>query len=134
MSRCHLSPWTSRCRTRRQSLLLLLEENLLLNLLLLSDLRGGGNLGRLPVEGDLRLLEVATSVYEERMLADVFKKKYKNRQNSISSILGGGATRDDQDRFSVGVLRARRAAKVGNRVTAWDFPRPGRTTRFNCRR
>lgn len=42
---------------------MLLEENLLLDLLLLGDLRGGGDLGRLSVEGDLGLLEVTTGIY-----------------------------------------------------------------------
>lgn len=49
MIRRHLPPWPSRCRTWRESLLMLLEEDLLLDLLLLGDLRGGGDLGRLSV-------------------------------------------------------------------------------------
>lgn len=42
---------------------MLLEENLLLDLLLLGDLRGGGDFGRLSVESDLRLFEVTTGIY-----------------------------------------------------------------------
>lgn len=42
---------------------MLLEEDLLLDLLLLSDLRGGSDFGRLSVEGDLGLLEVTASIY-----------------------------------------------------------------------
>jgi hypothetical protein len=40
----------------------LLQKDLLLDLLLLGDLRGGGNLGSLAEEGDLGLLEVTTSI------------------------------------------------------------------------
>jgi len=48
-------------RTGRQRLLLLLDL-LLLNLLLLGDLRGSSDLGSLAVESDFGLLEVPTSI------------------------------------------------------------------------
>jgi hypothetical protein len=41
----------------------LLHEDLLLDLLLLGDLRRCGNLGGLSIEGNLRLLEVAASIW-----------------------------------------------------------------------
>jgi hypothetical protein len=40
----------------------LLQEDLLLDLLLLGDLRSGGDLGSLAEKGDLRLLEVTASI------------------------------------------------------------------------
>lgn len=53
----------SGCRSRRQSLLMLLKKDLLLNLLLLRDLWRCGNLGRLSVESDLGLLEITAGIY-----------------------------------------------------------------------
>lgn len=59
-----LASGTSSGRARRQSLLILCEEDLLLDLLLLGDLWRRGNLGRLAVEGDFGLLEVTTGIYK----------------------------------------------------------------------
>lgn len=58
----HFAPRAGSRRSWRQNGLLLLHEHLLLDLLLLGDLRGGGNLGRLAVEGDLGLLEVTAGI------------------------------------------------------------------------
>lgn len=62
MHRYDLSARTSGRGSRRQSLLLLLQENLLLDLLLLGDLRRRGNLGRLSEQGNLGLLEVTAGI------------------------------------------------------------------------
>lgn len=61
------SSWPSSCRARGQSLLLLLllQEDLLLDLLLLLDLRGCSNLGCLAVECDFGLFEVAAGICDK---------------------------------------------------------------------
>jgi hypothetical protein len=64
ISRRDFASWAGGCRSWRQSLLLLLEKDLLLDLLLLCDLWRCGNLGGLSVERDLGLLEVTTSIWK----------------------------------------------------------------------